>query len=97
MSYEEPGILNIRFQNEIDFCTVNETSIKNQIERILMRNQIAFAEDWGGKLFSKSTRCNIRININMAEKARELIENSGLDLSKIEFLEIKHSKLQLDS
>lgn len=96
MSYEEPGILSIRFQNEIEFCDVSDIDQKNQIERILMRNQIAFSEDWCGKLFTKSNRCIIRINSLMAEKARDLIEEAGIDVSKVEFFEVKRGNIQLE-
>lgn len=96
MSYEEPGNLSIRFQNEVAFCEVNDIELKNNIERIFMRNQIAFSEDWCGKLFSKSTRCIIRINSLMAEPARALLDASGLDLSGVVFMEIKRSNIQLE-
>lgn len=96
MSYEEPGNLSIRFQNEVAFCEVNSIEIKNQIERVLMKNQIAFSEDWCGKLFSKSTRCIIRINSLMAETARDLIEKAGIDVSQIEFIEVKRGNIQLE-
>ena len=96
MSYEEPGNLNIRFQNEVAFCEVNYIELKNNIERIFMKNQIAFSEDWCGKLFSKSTRCIIRINSLMAEPARALLDASGLDLSQVNFLEVKRGNIQLE-
>lgn len=96
MSYEEPGNLSIRFQNEVAFCEVNDIELKNNIERILMRNQIAFSEDWCGKLFSKSTRCIIRINSLMAEPAKELLMASDLDLSHVQFMEIKKGNIQLE-
>lgn len=96
MSYEEPGNLSIRFQNEVAFCEVNNIELKNNIERIFMKNQIAFSEDWCGKLFSKSTRCIIRINALMAETARALLDSSGLDLSQVNFLEVKRSNIQLE-
>ena len=96
MSYEEPGNLSIRFQNEVAFCEVNDITLKNNIERIFMKNQIAFSEDWCGKLFSKSTRCIIRINSLMAEPARELLEESDLDLSGVNFLEIKRGNIRLE-
>jgi hypothetical protein len=96
MSYEEPGNLSIRFQNEVAFCEVNNIELKNNIERIFMKNQIAFSEDWCGKLFSKSTRCIIRINSLMAEPARELLDRSGLDLSQVNFLEVKRGNIQLE-
>ena len=96
MSYEEPGNLSIRFQNEVAFCEVNDIELKNSIERIFMKNQIAFSEDWCGKLFSKSTRCIIRINSLMAESARELLEESGLDLSEVDFLEVRRGNIRLE-
>ena len=96
MSYEEPGNLSIRFQNEVAFCEVNDITLKNNIERIFMKNQIAFSEDWCGKLFSKSTRCIIRINSLMAESARELLEESDLDLSDVNFLEVKRGNIRLE-
>lgn len=96
MSYEQPGVLSIRFQNEIDFCEVNNVDLKNQIERILMRNQIAFSEDWGGRLFTKSEQCVIRINSMMVEKAVMLLQESEIDLSKISFCEIKPKNIQLE-
>ena len=96
MSYEEPGNLSIRFQNEVAFCEVNNIELKNQIERIFMKNQIAFSEDWCGKLFSKSTRCIIRINSLMADSARVLLEESGLDLKEVNFLEVKRGNIQLE-
>ena len=96
MSYEEPGNLSIRFQNEVAFCEVNDITLKNNIERIFMKNQIAFSEDWCGKLFSKSTRCIIRINSLMAESARELLEESDLDLGDVNFLEVKRGNIRLE-
>lgn len=97
MSYEEPGNLSIRFQNEVAFCEVDNIELKNQIERILMRNQIAFSEDWNGKLFTKSTKCVIRINSLVAEQAKALIEASILDVSEIRFLEVRRGNIQLEN
>lgn len=97
MSYEEPGNLSIRFQNEVPFCEVDNMELKNQIERLFMRHQIAFSEDWNGKLFTKSTKCIIRINSLVAEQAKELLSKSDIDLKEVNFIEVKRGNIRIEN
>lgn len=81
---------NIKVHNEIEFCTLTNIDLKNQIEREFLKGRISYYEKWEEaglfkKIFGVRTGCTICINEMQKEKAEEIIADMKLN-DKINFI-----------
>ena len=79
----------VKVNNEIEFCETGDLEVKQQIERVLLKNRISYYIKWHKKgIFNHGRNlCIICINDNSRDEAEELIRSLGEDVERrVKFL-----------
>ena len=85
----QPEYTKVKVHNEIELCETTDMEVKQQIERILLRNRISYYIKWYKQGIFKRNRnvCVFCINDNSKEEAEQLIRSLSKDIeSKVHFL-----------
>lgn len=85
----QPEYTKVKVHNEIELCETTDMEVKQQIERVLLRNRISYYIKWHKLGIFKRNRnvCVFCINDNSKEEAEELIRSLSKDIeSKVHFL-----------
>ncbi|MED9905067.1 MAG: hypothetical protein UFG06_12935 [Lachnospiraceae bacterium] len=85
----QPEYTKLKVHNEIELCETADMEIKQQIERILLRNRISYYMKWYRQGLFKRNReiCIICVNDSVKDDAEQLIRSLEKDIdSKVKFL-----------
>ena len=85
----QPEYTKVKVHNEIELCETTDMEVKQQIERVLLRNRISYYIKWHKQgLFRRNKDvCLFCVNDNSKEEAEELIRSISKDIeSKVRFL-----------
>ena len=85
----QPEYTKVKVHNEIELCETTDMEVKQQIERVLLRNRISYYIKWHKQGLFRRNRdvCLFCVNDNSKEEAEELIRSISNDIeSKVRFL-----------
>lgn len=85
----QPEYTRLKVNNEIELCETADMEMKQQIERILLRNRISYYIKWYKQgLFRKNRNiCIFCVNDSAKEDAEQLVRSLAKDIeSKVKFL-----------
>ena len=85
----QPEYTKVKVHNEIELCETTDMEVKQQIERVLLRNRISYYIKWHKQGLFRRNRdvCLFCVNDNSKEEAEELIRSISNDIeSKVSFL-----------
>ncbi len=73
----QPEYTKVKVHNEIELCETTDMEMKQQIERILLRNRISYYIKWHKQgLFKRNKNvCVFCVNANSKEEAEELVRS----------------------
>ena len=71
----QPEYTKVKVHNEIELCETTDMEVKQQIERVLLRNRISYYIKWHKQGLFRRNRdvCLFCVNDNSKEEAEELI------------------------
>lgn len=85
----QPEYTRMKINNEIEFCETADMDMKQQIERVLLRNRISYYIKWYRQRFFFKSRqvCLFCINESASDEAEQLIRSIDEDVDrKVRFL-----------
>lgn len=85
----QPEYTKLRVNNEIELCETMDMELKQEIERILLRNRISYYIKWYRQgLFKRNKNaCVICVNDSVRDEAEQLIRSLSKDIEdKVRFL-----------
>ncbi|MGN1147574.1 MAG: hypothetical protein ACI4TB_04075 [Lachnospiraceae bacterium] len=85
----QPEYTRLKVNNEIELCETADMEMKQQIERILLRNRISYYIKWYKQgLFRRNRNiCIFCVNDSAKDDAEQLIRSLAKDIeSKVKFL-----------
>lgn len=93
----ETAFQKVKVHNEIEWCEVTDLAVKDQIEKILLKNRVSYWISWARpKFFSadRNEKCTFCVNQLQKETADEAIKVLPDEvLAKITFLNRKVDKI----
>ena len=96
-AYMETAFQKVKVHNEIAWCEVNELAVKEQLEKVLLKNRVSYCISWGKpKWFQpdKKEKCTFCVSQLQREAAEEAIQALPEEvLSKIVFINKKVDKI----
>lgn len=85
----QPEYTKLKVNNEIELCETMDMELKQEIERILLRNRISYYIKWYRQgLFKRNKNaCVFCVNDSVKDEAEQLIRSLEKDIdSKVKFL-----------
>ena len=93
----ETAFQKVKVHNEIAWCEVNDPVVKEQLERVLLKNRVSYCISWGKPSWfqhDKKEKCTFCVNQLQRETAEEAVQSLPEDmLSKIVFINRKVEKI----
>lgn len=85
----QPEYTKLKVNNEIELCETADMEVKQQIEKILLKNRISYYMKWRkqGMLWRNRDVCVICVNDSARDEAEQLIRSElGEKEDKVKFL-----------